>query len=60
LITVRGRHYDADALAIAHRFQQRAIFELTEHTMKVIAMDGSIRREVPRNGSLTAATPANC
>jgi hypothetical protein len=49
----------ADALAIAQRFQQRAIFELTEHTMRVIAMDGSIRREVPRNGSVTSARPAN-
>ena len=38
----------ADALAIAHRFQQRAIFELTEAEVIVIGVDGQVRRRIER------------
>jgi hypothetical protein len=37
-----------EALAIAQRFQQRAIFELTEAELMVIGVDGTIRRRIPR------------
>lgn len=37
-----------DALAVAERFQQRAIFELTDKTMLVIGVDGTVRRTVAR------------
>lgn len=37
-----------EALAIAHRFQQRAIFELNETDMLVISTDGDVRRKVSR------------
>lgn len=36
------------ALAIARRFQQRAIFELTESTVSVIDAEGAIRRQTSR------------
>ncbi|MFN4864736.1 MAG: DUF3293 domain-containing protein [Cyanobium sp.] len=37
-----------EALAIAHRFQQRAIFELNETDMLVVSIDGDVRRKVSR------------
>ena len=37
-----------EALAIAQRFQQRAIFELTESEQLVIGVDGILRRTVTR------------
>jgi len=37
-----------EALAIAHRFQQRAIFELNESDMLVVSIDGDVRRKVSR------------
>jgi hypothetical protein len=37
-----------DALAIAYRFQQRAIFELTKDDVIVIGADAVIRRTIPR------------
>lgn len=37
-----------DALAIAYRFQQRAIFELTKDEVIVIGADAVIRRTIPR------------
>ena len=38
----------AEALAIAHRFEQRAIFELTDADVHVIGLDGTERRRMPR------------
>jgi len=38
----------AEALAIAQRFEQRAIFELTEADVHVIGVDGTERRRMPR------------
>jgi len=37
-----------EALAIAQRFQQRAIFELTEADLLVIGVDGQERRRIRR------------